>query len=55
MPKVAEEEFIEVAYQIGDIASEEWLCNGENKQKDMTTTNRSANRTTKGVSIEWTV
>jgi hypothetical protein len=29
-----EEEFIEVAYQIGDIASEEWLCNGENKRKD---------------------
>jgi len=29
-----EEEYIEVAYQIGDIASEEWLCNGENKRKD---------------------
>ena len=29
-----EEEFIEVAYQIDDIASEEWLCNGENKRKD---------------------
>ena len=29
-----EEEFIEVAYQIGDIACEEWLCNGENKRKD---------------------
>ena len=29
-----EEEFIEVVYQIGDIASEEWLCNGENKRKD---------------------
>ena len=29
-----EEEFIEVAYQIGDIASEEWLFNGENKRKD---------------------
>ena len=29
-----EEEFIEVAYQIGDITSEEWLCNGENKRKD---------------------
>ena len=29
-----EEEFIEVVYQIGDFASEEWLCNGENKRKD---------------------
>ena len=29
-----EEECIEVAYQIGDIASEEWLFNGENKRKD---------------------
>ncbi len=29
-----EEEFIEVAYQIDDIASEEWLCNSENKRKD---------------------
>jgi len=29
-----EEEFIEVAYQVGDIVSEEWLCNGENKRKD---------------------
>ena len=32
-----EEEFIEVVYQIGDIASEEWLCNGENKRKDSLT------------------
>ena len=29
-----EEEFIEVAYQVGDIVSEEWLRNGENKRKD---------------------